>query len=167
MATKGDISGLDVLIFGGEPMIPQVAIGGFSRYKKSGVVRSDASGGASRQRRKYFGTTHIADVTFYLENQAEQDFFEMFIERNQGKRFICHLQADRPIVEPYVVQVISEVNFSEVTAIHSTASMTMEIYSVRDREADDLLFNLYQTMGAGAITLFLCFREIVELMPLE
>lgn len=166
MATKGDISGLDVLIFGGEPMIPQVAIGGFSRYKKSGVVRSDASGGASRQRRKYFGTTHIADVTFYLETPVEQDYFELFIERNQGKRFICHLQADRPIVEPYVVQVVSEVNFSEVTAKDSTVSMTMEIYSVRDKDLDDWLYQMYPVIvDTGEYVNH--FREIVELMPIE
>lgn len=167
MATKGDISGLDVLMFGGEPMIPQVAQGDFSRYKQSGVVRSDTSGGASRQRRKYFGTTHIVEVTFYLETQAEQDFFEMFVERNQGKRFICHLSADRPIVEPYVVQIISEVNYPNSNAKDGIASMTMEIYSVRDREADTLLFGLYQTMGVEVMALFVYLHDIVELMPIE
>lgn len=165
MATKGDLTGLDTLIFGGEPMIPSVAVGGFSRYKKSGVIRSDTTGGASRQRRRYFGTTHIAEVTFYLETPAHQDFFELFVERNQGKRFICHLQADRPIVEPYVVQVISEVNFSEVDAISSQASMTMEIYSVRDREADDLMFALYSSIGVEAMALFVYLHDIVELIP--
>lgn len=165
MATKGDLTGLDVLTFGGQPLVPSVAVGGFGRYKKSGVVRSNNSGGASRQRRKYFGTTHIANVTFYLETAAHQDFFEMFVERNQGKRFICHLQADRPIVEPYVVQITSEVQFSEVNAISSQASMEMEIYSVRDREVDDLMFTLYSSIGVEAMALFVYLHDIVELMP--
>ncbi len=165
MATKGDITGLDVLTFGGEPMIPLAV--DYSRSKQSGVVRSDTAGGAMRQRRKYFGTTHIAEVSFYLETQAHQDYFELFVERNQGKRFICHLQADRPIVEPYVVQIISEVNYSDVTAKDSNATMTMEIYSVRDREADDLLFNLYQSVGVEVMGLFLYLHDIVELIPRE
>lgn len=167
MATKGDISGLDVLTFGSENLVPQVAIGGFSRYKQSGVVRSDTQGGASRQRRRYFGTTHIAEVTFYLETAMEQDFFEMFVERNQGKRFICHLSADRPIVEPYVVQVISELNFSDVTAKDSTVSMTMEIYSVRDTELDQCLYDIYAVIGNDTFTWLNLFSEIVEVMPVE
>lgn len=166
MATKGDITGLPVLMFGGKPMVPQVAIGGFSRYRKSGVVNSDASGGATRQRKKYFGGTHIAEVTFYLETAQQQDYLELFFSRNEGSRFICHLAADRPIVEPYVVQVITDVNYSDVNAQDAIASMTMEIFSARDVDLDDFLAEMYPVVD-GLYEVLTGFHPIVEAMPSE
>lgn len=166
MATKGDITGLPVLMFGGKPMVPQVAIGGFTRYRKSGVVNSDASGGATRQRKKYFGGTHVAEVTFYLETAQQQDYLELFFNRNEGRRFVCHLAADRPIVEPYIVQVISEVNYSEVTAQDAVASMTMEIFSARDADLDQFLADTYPLIG-DLYEVLTGFHPIVEAMPIE
>lgn len=165
MATKGDISDLDVLQFGGKPMIPQVAQGGFSRTRKSGVVRTDSAGGASRQRKKYFGTTHIAEVTFYLETAQQQDYMELFSVENEGKKFICHLSADRPLVEPYVVQIISDINFSETNAKDGIATMTLEIFPARDQVLDDWLYNYYQILGSDLSGYLLGFGEIVKAMP--
>jgi len=167
MATKGDISGLDTLKFGSEYLIPQVAQGGYERYRKSGVVRSEAAGGATRQRKKYFGNTHVAEVTFYLETAQHQDFMEMFINRNEGKRFICHLSADRPVVEPYVVQIISECNFSDVDAKDAIVSMTLEIFSARDPVLDNYIFEMYSLYGANYSGTLLGYREIVEAMPYD
>lgn len=167
MATKGDISGLDVLAFGGVNMVPQVAQGGYSRSRKSGVVRSDTAGGASRQRKKYYGNTHIAEVNFYLESAAQQDFFELFTVRNEGKRFICYLSADRPIVEPYVVQIISEVDFSEVNAKDSIASMTLEIFPARDTTLDEWLWEFYGIYGDDLYTVMFGFGDIVRVMPYD
>lgn len=164
MATKGDISDLEVLQFGGKPMIPQVAQGGFSRTRKSGVVRSDSAGGASRQRKKYFGTTHIADVTFYLETAQQQDYMELFTVMNEGKRFICHLVADRPLVEPYVVQITSEVNYSEVNAKESIATMTLEIFPARDPVLDEWLYDFYQNFS-DLNSYLNGFKQIVKAMP--
>ena len=98
MATKGNVSDLDVLIYGGKPLVPLVS--GFNRHRKSGVVRSNVSGGTTRQRKKYFNMPHVASVTFYLGSASAQDFIQSFINRNEGKKFICYLSADRPIVEP-------------------------------------------------------------------
>ena len=167
MATKGDISGLDVLQLGGKPIVPQVAIGGFERTRKSGVVYSDTSGGASRQRKKYFGTNHIADVTFYLETAQEQDFMELFVIRNEGKKFICHLSADRPIVEPYVVQMVSDVNFADVNAKDANATVTLEIFTARDPILDDYLYDNYKNYGSDLYPVLLGYREIVEAMPYD
>jgi len=167
MATKGDITGLAVLMFGGVPMIPQVANGGFSRYRKSGVISSDASGGAGRQRKKYFGNTHIAEVNFYLETAQQQDFMELFFNRNEGKRFICHLAADRPIVEPYVVQAISDARYSEVNAKESLCSVTLEIFSARDADLDEFLTEMYPVFGSDLYDILTGFRPIVEAMPIE
>lgn len=164
MATKGDISDLEVLQFGGKPMIPQVAQGGFSRTRKSGVVRSDSAGGASRQRKKYFGTTHIADVTFYLETAQQQDYMELFTVMNEGKRFICHLVADRPLVEPYVVQITSEVSYSEVNAKESIATMTLEIFPARDPVLDEWLYDFYQNFS-DLNSYLNGFKQIVKAMP--
>lgn len=167
MATKGDISDLKVLMFGGKPMIPQVAIGGFSRVKKSGVVSSDTAGGSTRQRKKYFGNVHVADVTFYLENAQQQDYMELFVNQNEGKKFICYLAADRPIIEPYVVQVVSEYQFGDVNSKDSTVSMTMEIFSVRDDLLDEFLLELYPVLGPDLYPWLLGLHEIVEAMPIE
>ncbi len=49
MATKGDVSGLDVLMFGGEPLIPMLS--GLRTSRRSGVVQSESSGGMVRQRK--------------------------------------------------------------------------------------------------------------------
>lgn len=167
MATKGDISDLKVLMFGGKPMVPQVAIGGFSRTKKSGVINSDTMGGATRQRKKYYGNVHVADVTFYLEDAQQQDYMELFINQNEGKRFICYLAADRPVVEPYVVQVVSDYQFSDVNAKDATVAMTMEIFSVRDDLLDEFLMDLYSVIGSGLNSWLLGLREIVEEMPVD
>ncbi len=127
MATKGDISGLDTLMFGGEPMVPQVS--GFSRFRKSGVIQSGATGGARRQRKKFFNMPHEASATFYLETVGMMDYMQSFINDNEGKKFICHLAADNAAVEPYVVQVISEWEFTEVNAVESTVGCQLEIFS--------------------------------------
>lgn len=167
MATKGDISDLKVLMFGGKPMVPQVAIGGFSRTKNTGVVNSDTSGGATRQRKKYFGNVHVAEVTFYLETAQQQDYMELFVNQNEGKRFICYLAADRPIVEPYVVQVISQYQYADINAKDSGVSMTMEIFSVRDTYLDEFLLDMYPALGSDFYPWLLGLHDIVELMPIE
>lgn len=145
MTTKGDISDLDVLEFGGKFIVPLNA--GYSGGKTSGVVVSEQAGGANRIAKKYYGTTFQHKCSFFLETPFEQDYFRMFIEDNEGKRFICHLAADRPIVEPYVVQAIAEWDWSDITAISATVSTTLEIYSARDRELDALVKPLYQKYG--------------------
>lgn len=165
MAINGDATGLETLMFGGKPIVPQVAQGGFSRVKQQGVIVSNVAGGASRIRRKYHGGVHVANVTFYLETAQHQDFMELFLERNAGKRFICHLAADRPIVEPYVVQIISDSTFSDVTAADATVSMTLEIFSARDRQLDEWLAASYPVYGDDLYGLINSYREIVELMP--
>ena len=145
MATKGDISDLDVLLYGGSPMVPLVE--GFNRSRQGGVNRSDVSGGATRQRKKYYGTTHIAQVTFYLDSQRKMDFIQLFINRNEGKKWVCHLAADRPLVEPYVVQTLGDWNHTEVNALAGTVTVQIEIFSARDQALDDIVFPMYQEIG--------------------
>lgn len=145
MATKGDVSDLDTLTYGGVPVVPLVS--GFTRSRQAGVVRSDVAGGASRQRKKYYGTTHLANATFYLRSPAMQDFIQMFINANEGKRWICHLAADRPLVEPYVVQALVDWNHTEVNALRGTVTVQLEIFSARDECLDALMYPLYRCIG--------------------
>lgn len=161
MATKGDISTLDVLMYGNKPMIPLKS--GFSRQKDDGVVRDSVSGGATRQRMKFYGTTHTADVSFRCESKPQCDFFNMFIERNRGKYFICHLQADRPLIEPYVVQAIDIWKESSFD-IGSTFSTTLEIVSVRDLDLDNAFFPLYQFYG-DQLSYAASIYDLTEGMP--
>lgn len=142
---KGDVSDLDVLTFGGKPMIPLVS--GFSRKRRSGVVTNSVQAGLTRQRKKFYGNVYEAQATFYLPTQAAQDFIKTFFARNEGKRFICNLSADRPIVEPYVVQVIGDWEDANVTSLDAMLNVTLEIVSVRCPGLDDFLFTMYQCQG--------------------
>lgn len=165
MATKGDVSNLDTLIFGGEPMIPLVS--GFSRSRKVGVVSSEVAGGTTRQRKKYFNQPHVANATFYLETAQQQDFIQLFFERNEGKYFICHLSADRPIVEPYVVQVLGEWDNSYVSMVDGTLSVTLEIVSARDTALDEFLWSVYPIIGSEVAGVLSGFKSLVKAIPEE
>lgn len=164
MATKGDISDLNVLFYGGQPMVPLVE--GFTRSRQSGVVRSDVAGGASRQRKKYFGTTHIASATFYLRSPAQMDYIQLFINNNEGKRWICHLAADRPLVEPYVVQALTDWNHVEVNALRGTVTVQLEIFSARDECLDETLGVLYPCIGDDICEYLTSFGTMTEGWPL-
>lgn len=165
MATKGDVSNLDTLLFGGEPMIPLVS--GFSRYRRNGVIQSDVQGGSTRQRKKFFNNPHIASATFWLETPAQQDYIQLFFERNEGKYFICHLAADRPLIEPYVVQVVSDWENDYVSAKDGTLTVTLEIVSARDEALDEFLFPMYEAIGSDLYDVLICFKKIVLAMPEE
>jgi hypothetical protein len=164
MATKGDISDLAVLIYNGVPFVPLVA--GFSRVRNSGVVRSKVTGGTTRQRKKYYNMPHVADVTFFLDSPALQDYIQLFINQNEGKKFICYLAADRPVVEPYVVQAIGEWQHNEVNAITGTVTTQFEIFSVRDVCLDDFLADIYPCVGDDLYCILTGMDEIVKEMPL-
>lgn len=163
MATKGDISDLDEFIFGGEPILP--LLNGFSRVRVSGVVQSDVEGGLTRQRKKFYNQPYQANVSYDLATPAMQDFIKMFFERNEGKKFVAWLRADRPILEPYVVQVVSDWEDVYASAIDGTLSVTMEIVSVRDTALDDVVFPLYQLYGNDFQTYLDAFKPIVQAMP--
>jgi hypothetical protein len=164
MATKGDITDLAVLEYNGAPLVPLVS--GFTRTRHSGVVRSKAAGGSMRQRKKYYNMPHVADVSFYLGDPALQDFIQLFIGQNEGKKFICYLAADRPVVEPYVVQAIDEWHHSDVNAITGIVHCQFEIFSVRDVCLDEFLASIYPCVGENLYCLLTGMDEIVKEMPI-
>lgn len=163
MATKGDISTLDELKFGGEYFIPLLS--SFSGSRNSGLIQTSAQGGASRQRKKYYGTTYSYEAKFFLDNQAMQDYFKIFFERNEGKKFICHVAADRPIVEPYVVQVTSDWQDDYRSMVDGLLSVTLEVFSVRYPALDETLFELYTSEGDNTTKVITLFNGFVEKMP--
>lgn len=160
---KGDTSDLDTLIYGGKPLVPLVS--GFGRKRRSGVVRNSVQAGLSRQRKKFYGNVYEAQATFYLGSPGIQDYLKIFFERNEGKRFICYLSADRPIVEPYVVQVIGEWEDSDVTALDANLNVTLEIVSVRCQELDDFLYGTYNCIGDDLPDLLNSINKTVDVMP--
>lgn len=164
MATKGDISGLQVLSFGGKPIVPDVE--GYSGARRSGVLQSQAAGGATRQRKKYYGTVYEYNATFTLDDPQKQDYVKMFFEANVGKKFICHLAADRPLVEPYVVQVTSDWSDDYRSREDGLLSVTMEVFSVRDLILDNALLEYYGTMGTSSGPVINNFNELVEVFML-
>tara|TARA_R110002020_G_scaffold67718_4_gene177636 strand:- start:6726 stop:7208 length:483 start_codon:yes stop_codon:yes gene_type:complete len=135
MATKGDISDLDVLSYGGVNIVPQLS--GYSHSQISGAVSSSVAGGTTRQRKKYFNQPHRAAASFFFDNVAMQDYAYYFFNKNEGKYFICHLMADRPIVEPYVVQVIGSASKDYSSQHDGLISVELEIVSARDKCLDD------------------------------
>lgn len=165
MATKGDISTLDVLQYGGVPLVPLV--GSFNRFRKSGVIRSDVQGGLTRQRKKFYNQPYLADVTYRLDSPSMQDYIKIFFEENEGKKFIAYLTADRPIVEPYVVQVVSDWTDSYASAVDGDTTFTLEIQSVRCPELDEYLKCMYQTLGDDLCAYMEGLKYIVKAMPLE
>lgn len=145
MATKGDISGLDVLVYGGVPMIPVMS--GFTLATRSGVVQSNSPGGMTRQRKKYYGNSYVAEAKFIFKSLAEQDFMRSFFQSNEGKKFICHLRADRPVIEPHVVQLLSEWPESLISRKSSSITVTLEITRARCPSLDDFLKVMYGCNG--------------------
>jgi hypothetical protein len=165
MATKGDISGLDVFMYGGVPLVPLVD--SFTRVRKVGTITSDTQGGLSRQRKKFYNQPYLADVTYRLENVYMQDFMKVFFERNEGKKFVAYLSADRPITEPYVVQVVGEWSDPFSSAVDGDVTFTLEIQSVRDQDLDDYLFLMYQQYGDDFTEYWDGLKYIVKAMPEE
>lgn len=158
MALKGDTTGLDTLLWGGEPWIPLLS--GFSGSRRTGVRQSTFEGGKTRQRKKFYNQPRVKEATFYAESQAQQDYFMSFSERNEGKPFICHLHGSRPIVEPCVVQVISDWEEDLTSSIDGEFTVTLEITHVRDQCLDDFLFPMYQCVGDD---IYCVLSGIVEL----
>lgn len=163
MATKGDISGLDVLMYGGVPLIP--LLNSYSGHRKSGLVQSNTLGGATKQRKKFYGTTYTYDASFFLQSNQMQDYIKSFFELNEGKKFICHLKADRPVVEPYVVQVTSDWEDPYCSEIDGKLTVTLEIFQARDRDLDVLLNYMYANVGDGTNIWFLGITEAVLELP--
>ena len=163
MATKGDVSDLDTLLFGGKPMVPTV--NNFNRARRPGTVETDLPGGATRQRKKYFGTVYTANATFFLDDVFMQDYVKSFFTKNEGEKFICYLSADRPIVEPYVVQVLGPWTDDYVSQADGSMSVEMEIFSAKDYELDDFLNGVYPVVGSDITTWLAGFEEIVIRMP--
>ena len=163
MATKGDVSTLDILQYGGKPLVPLVS--GFSRYRRSGIVQSEVTGGRTRQRKKFYGNPYVAEATFRLPHPMMQDFIKSFFTRNEGKSFICNLSADRPIVEPYVVRVISDWQDNYVSALDADITVTLEIDSVRCNELDDFLYIMYACQGCDINIWMNSFNDMVESAP--
>ncbi len=164
MATKGDISDLDELIYGGEPLIPLLS--GFSRRRTSGIVQSDVRGGLTRQRKKFYNQAYTAEATYRLDTPGMQDFIKSFFERNEGSRFVAYLRADRPILEPYVVQVISDWEDDYASALDATMTVTLEIVSVREPGLDDLIFPMYKELGDDMYDVLIGLGGIVKAIPL-
>lgn len=163
MAISGDISDLDVLMFGLKPMVPTVS--GFGRSRNQGTIESDLPGGAVRQRKKYHNTTYSAQATFHLDDIFMQDYVKSFFVKNEGKRFVCHLSADRPVVEPYVVQVLGTWNDDYVSQADGLMTVNLEIYSARDSELDEFLNAVYPVAGSRMTDWLTGFEQIVLNMP--
>lgn len=145
MAIKGDITGLEVLEYGGAPLVP--LNNGYSRGPKSGVIQSDISGGLTKQNKRYYNQPYVVQASFYLGSPALVDFLNVFVNRNEGKKFICHLAADYAYVEPHVVQVISDWQQSDVDYFSSTVTLTLEVVSGRIACYDNFIYDFNKCVG--------------------
>lgn len=160
MALKGDVTGLDTLLFGGKPMVPLIR--GNSKQMISGVISTRFQGGATRQRVKYYNNNHIMEASFYLESPTQQAFMKLFENRNQGKHFICYLSADSANVEPYVVQVVSEWVYSENTAKDAYLNVTLEITPSRSFCYDNFIYDMTVCTGSELGCILLSLKTLVR-----
>ena len=93
------------------------------------------------------------------------DYIRLFINNNEGKRWICHLSADRPLVEPYVVQALTDWNHVEVNALRGTVTVQLEIFSARNPCADEFLSAVYPCIGDDICEYLELFGTITEGWP--
>lgn len=163
MAIKGDVTGLEELVFGGEPMVPLVD--GFSGARRSGIVQSNMTGGLTRQRKRFYNNPIVKSVSFFLETPQAQDYFSMFGYRNEGKKFICHVRGSRPIVEPHVVQIISEWEEVLATAVDGRYELEMEIIDVRNPCLDEFLLPMYQCTGIDLCDILSGIIDVADRTP--
>ncbi len=154
---------METLIFNNEPLVPLVS--GFTRSRNSGVIQNEANAGTRRQRKKYFDSPHLASVSFYLDSPELVDYFTTFIRDNEGEMFNCYLAADRPIVETYLVQAISEWQFTTVDRETTIVSCQLEISSFKIPVLDHFLNAMYSTRGEDVYEIVKRLVEIVEVMP--
>lgn len=162
MATKGDISDLEHLKFGGRYFVPRINA---SQVKRLGIVQSDTGPGLTRSRKKFFSTPYEQSVTYRFSSAQEMDFWRIFMTRNEGKYFIGYTSADRPIVEPYVMKVISDWSESDLTRVDGKLTVTLEVVSVRDAVLDQLLFDLYQNYGDNNWLVWDLWEKILKAAP--
>lgn len=162
MATNGDISDLDTLLFGGKPLIPLRP--SYRLTNPNGVIQTQIAGGASRQRKKFFNGTYLVSSTYELDEFA-LDWIQVFFQKNEGKKFIAHLAADRPIVEPYVVQVVSEWQFPDYSGFRGQLTVEYEVFQARNQCLDNFLYEVYPCWGSDIGCVLSGFGEIVERMP--
>ena len=77
------------------------------------------------------------------------------------------MSADRPIVEPYVVQAVGEWQHPEVNAIEGTVTCQFEIFSTKETILDEFLQAEYTVNGDDTTLVILEYPKIVEKMPIS
>lgn len=65
------------------------------------------------------------------------------------------------------MQIISEVNYSEVNAHDAIASMTLEIFSARDAVLDDFLLTMYDLYGSDYATVLNLINDVQRAIPYD
>ena len=77
------------------------------------------------------------------------------------------MEADRPLIEPYVVQAVDEWSESSIDIEGSSISTTFEVVSVRDRDLDNAIFPLYQFYGHELGYAVSLYYDLTKWMPIS
>lgn len=143
MATVGDISDLDELLFGGNPFLPDA--GSYSVSIQGGVISSTGQGGLSKQQLQFYNSPYSVKVS-YSGTQFEMGYLENFFNKNRGQRFVAHLDIGGTGIEPFVVQVTNRPSVSK-TGFTGSVSITYEVEPATDKCYQESMLELAVCIG--------------------
>lgn len=137
MAVTGDVSDLDTLMFGGEPMLPER--GSYSVKLQGGVVSSDFDAGLDKQDIQFLNSPYQVSCTYFALDGFKAAYVESFFNRQRGQKFIANLLIGTNDIEEFVVQLIGTPKMSQ-TGNNGEISVTYKVEPAIDRCWNDTLF---------------------------
>ncbi|AZU97857.1 hypothetical protein [Vibrio phage LP.2] len=163
MATTGDVSDLDELIYGGSPVLPEQ--NSYSVSIPGGVVRSDVDGGLPKSQLQFFNKPYTASVTYIGLDGFKIAYIENFFERNRGQKFIAYFLISSGEVEPFVCQFVGEPSFSK-TGFNGSVQVSYEVQPGIDRCYQQSILALGQCLTGGQIvSIGTLLNEAIEAKP--
>lgn len=161
MALIGDTSNLDTLKYAGE--IAEPLAGSYAVTLPNGVVTSTMSGGMSKMQLQFVNAPYYVTCTYRTFDYFEASFMEDFFLQHQGKKFIAYLVIEQSTPQPYIVQVMNDVEDVKNSA-GGDISITYEVYPAIDRCFQKVVREWGQCVGNPA-QIWCDVNEGVKLLP--
>jgi hypothetical protein len=130
MALIGDTSNLDTLMYAGEIVEPLA--GSYTVTLPNGVVSSNIAGGMSKMQLQFINAPYYVNCTYRTFDYFEASMLEGFFLQHRGQKFIAYLIIEQSTPQPYIVQVMNDVEDAKNSA-GGDISITYEVYPAIDR----------------------------------
>lgn len=144
MALKGDTSNLDTFTHAGAPMLPLAS--SYNVTLPNGVAASSIAGGMSKMQLQFQNAPYYVSCTYRTMNYFDSAYIEGFFKRHLGQKFIAYLVLEGTSPEPYVVQVISEIETTKRADGGDTA-ITYEVMNATDRCYEQVIQDWGECVG--------------------